>query len=213
MLASFLETYGYWAIFLGAMVEGESIILTASALAALGHLDIGYVGLFTFLGTLLADQFIYFLGVLYGPRMLSALCKKWPKIKNAIDTGLAFLKKNETIYILSFRFIYGIRIISPFIIGAQGISFQRFALLNVLSAFVWTGVSCGVGFCLGHFLGQFTENISLVIFSIVMLIVGSSVIMGKRRMKKQIKKNEKDEKHTPENVILSQKKDKNSDAD
>ena len=116
------------------MIEGESIILTASALASTGILSIWGVAALTFTGTLMADQMIYFLGHHYGPRSVQALKRRFPSWQDNINKALDFIKRNETVYILSFRFIYGIRIISPFIIGAQGVSFKRFSILNILSA-------------------------------------------------------------------------------
>lgn len=183
---SFITQYGYWAVLLGAMVEGESIILTASALAALNHLSIVHVAFVTFLGTLIADQAIYFLGHFYGPKSLGYLGKRFPKLQPNIEKGLQFLKKHETIYILSFRFIYGIRIISPFIIGAQNISFSRFAALNLVAAIVWTVLSCALGYFLGAFVSQFTHNITLVIMGVVFGIMGISLVIGRV---KNIKKN------------------------
>ncbi len=183
-IEGFIDQYGYWAVLLGAMIEGESIILTASALAALGHLSIVRVALVTFLGTLIADQAIYFLGHFYGSKSLVYLVNKFPKLKPHVEKGLQFLKKHETTYILSFRFIYGIRIISPFIIGAQNISFARFAVLNLVAAIVWTVLSCALGYFLGAFVSQFTHNITLVIMGIVFGIVGFSLLIGRIKKKK-----------------------------
>jgi membrane protein DedA with SNARE-associated domain len=183
-IESLITEYGYLTVLLGAMIEGESIILTASALAALGHLSIFRVGLVTFCGTLIADQTIYFLGHFYGPKSLAYLGKKFPTFKPNIDKGLQFLKKHETLYILSFRFIYGIRIISPFIIGSQNISFLRFTSLNLIAAIVWTVISCSVGYFIGAVGSQFTDNIGLLIVGIVGAIIGISLLIGRIKKKK-----------------------------
>ena len=181
MLDGIIEHYGYWAVFIGAMVEGESIILTASALAALRHFSILRVGIATFAGTLLADQLVYFFGLAYGTQTLSYLCRRFPLWKIHVEKGLSFLKRHETLYILSFRFIYGIRIISPFIIGAQKVPFIRFAVLNVVAAFIWTFISCCIGYFLGTVLGQFTHNIGLIIAGILVGIFGLTWLIARRK--------------------------------
>jgi membrane protein DedA with SNARE-associated domain len=146
---SFVQDYGYWAVFFGAMIEGESIILTASILAACGYLSILKVGAITFLGTLIADQSLYYIGYFYGPKCLTFLKQKFPKIVPHLDKAASFLHTYQTLYILSFRFIYGIRIISSLVIGAHHISMKKFAILNIIAAFIWTVLSCALGYFLG----------------------------------------------------------------
>lgn len=186
---NFLHTYGYWAIFLGAMVEGESIILTASGLAALGHLSIWHVGLVTFVGTLFADQALYILGRIYGGRALNFLKSKIQRLQSPIDKGFAFLKKHETKYILSFRFIYGIRTVSPIIIGAQDVPFLRFSYLNLISAVLWTVISCALGYFLGSCFGRLTHNIGIIIFGMLVTAALLSIVFQYRKRKKHREQN------------------------
>jgi len=181
ILQNFIHEFGYLTVFLGAMIEGESIILTASALAATEILSIWWVMVLTFSGTLLADQMIYFLGVKYGPSAINRIRQRFPKWQSNIDQGLVFLKRNETKYILSFRFIYGIRIISPFLIGAQGIPFARFSTLNVISAAIWTIISCAVGYFLGSVFEDLTKHIELFVFGVFVIGVLLSRFFSKKK--------------------------------
>ena len=178
-MESFISQYGYWAVLLGAMIEGESIILTASALAALNKLSIFKVGIVTFLGTCFADQFIFIVGRLFGQRFLLFLLDRFKMLRPHAERALDFLKKHETLYIMSFRFIYGIRVISPFIIGSQGIAFARFSILNIISGFVWTVISCGAGYYLGHFLGGYTKNVPVMVIGVLFLMFGLSFLVKK----------------------------------
>lgn len=177
----FIQQYGYLAVFLGSMIEGESIILTASALSAIGHLSILKVALVTFIGTLIADQSIYLLGYFYGTKSLAFIQTRFPRITPHLNKSLTFLQKYQTLYILSFRFIYGIRIISPFIIGTQNISFARFSALNFIAAVIWTILSCAAGYFLGSVLGRFTHHIGLIVLLVVGAVVGFGWIWHKRK--------------------------------
>jgi hypothetical protein len=51
--------------------------------------------------------------------------------------------------VLAFRFLYGLRLLSPFVIGTTHISYRRFLLLNAMAALVWAGIFATLGFVLG----------------------------------------------------------------
>jgi membrane protein DedA with SNARE-associated domain len=140
-----VKEWGYLAVLLGSMIEGESVILTACVMAYMGYLSIAKIVVIAFIGTLLADQGLYYVGRLYGHRIL----ERFPKLKASSEKAFRLLNQWDIWYILSFRFIYGIRIISPVVIGAGGIPPRRFIPLNFISAVVWTSVSCTGGYLLG----------------------------------------------------------------
>jgi membrane protein DedA with SNARE-associated domain len=57
-------------------------------------------------------------------------------------------------FVLSFRFLYGLRAVSPVAIAMSSISAVRFAVLNLISAAVW---AVAVG-SLGYLFGQAIEG-------------------------------------------------------
>ena len=147
-MEDFITRWGYWAVFLGSLVEGESIILTASFMASMGILSLRKIMLMAFTGTLIADQALYWVGKWYGESILVFLQGRFPSLRPYVQKAMGFLEKYKTAFILSFRFIYGIRIMSPVIIGShRNISSQRFASLNVVAALLWT-VGSLIGFLL-----------------------------------------------------------------
>lgn len=158
-MVPWVQKWGYVAVFLGSMIEGESVILTASILAAMGYLSIVKVMMVAFVGTLFADQGIYFVGHFYGPAILHRLFAKFPNLERPIEHAFGLLKRWNTAYILTFRFIYGIRIISPVVIGAMGVPVRRFIVLNLIAAIIWTLLSCGVGYFLGNSLSTFFKDL------------------------------------------------------
>lgn len=163
-VVTFVTHYGYLAVFLGSLVEGETIILTASAFAATGLLRIEYIWLISFSGTLFADQVLFYLGSHYSDYFTFLSVAKKDQFKKILN---AYPKS----FILSFRFIYGIRTISPIIIGMLHFPPVKFTFLNVISAFLWATISCGFGFLLGH---QTHEH--YYFFSIITLILYLAMI-------------------------------------
>lgn len=140
-----VKEWGYLAVLLGSMIEGESVILTACVMAYMGYLSIAKIVGIAFLGTLVADQGLYYVGRLYGHKIL----ERFPKLKVPSEKAFVLLHKWDLWFILSFRFIYGIRIVSPIVIGMSGVPPRRFIPLNFIAAVVWTSVSCTGGYLLG----------------------------------------------------------------
>lgn len=155
---SFIQKWGYVAVFLGSLVEGESVILTASSMAYLGHFSIYKIMVIAFFGTLIADQGLYMVGRRYGTGFLN----RFTFLRVPAEKAFTLLKKYDTGFIIACRFIYGIRITSAIVIGASGILPSRFIPLNILSAFIWTVVSCLGGYFFGKLMMNFFENIEQV---------------------------------------------------
>lgn len=64
----------------------------------------------------------------------------------AFQRALRLLERYPTIFILSFRFIYGIRNISPIAIGLGGVTTLRFFILNAIAAAIWASMFTALGF-------------------------------------------------------------------
>lgn len=153
-------TVAYILLFLGACVEGESIVLTASFLAYTGFLSLPAVMTIAFTATLVADQTLFYLGRFYGPTVLA----RYPSLKDKSQRVFNLLHRYNILFILGFRFIYGIRTVSPFVIGTGGITIKRFTILNLIAAIIWTVVSCLGGYSLGYF---FYDSIHEIFHNIV----------------------------------------------
>lgn len=158
MFESFLSslhdspTTAYWIVLVGSMFEGETIILGASALAAAGYLSITKIGVIAFFSTLFVDQGLFFVGRHWYKHPGQPLSERFPRLYQRSKRAVLYLKKYDIWFILLFRFIYGIRAISPVVIGLCGSTPNRFIPLNTLSALLWATVSCFLGYKLGDFL-------------------------------------------------------------
>jgi membrane protein DedA with SNARE-associated domain len=141
--SEFVKDWGYWAVFFGAMVEGEVVILTASALAFYDYLSIYYVFLISFLTTVFVDQGLFWIGYRMGTEWIT---KKFKRVAKVRDKVFSLLHKMDALFIFSFRFIYGIRMASPLIIGSARVSPYRFALYNTLSGLTWAFITCFIGY-------------------------------------------------------------------
>lgn len=180
-----LNDWGYWLVFFGSMVEGEVILLSASAASALGYMDIHKVFAIAFCTTVCADQGLFFLGRQIGTDWL---IRRVPKLENARTKAFNLLHKMDILFIFSFRFIYGIRTISPLIIGSAKVKPIRFIICNIISGLTWAGLSCWLGYSIADTIadGEFNYK-DLVLWITVTLVTIFGIIVLVPKLKKRKK--------------------------
>ena len=84
------------------------------------------------------------------------------------------MNRFQTPMILSFRFLYGLRTIAPFVIGMSSVSVKKFILLNAAGALVWAAAVASGGYLFGHALEVFIGKVK----SYEIYIMGSVAIVG-----------------------------------
>jgi membrane protein DedA with SNARE-associated domain len=179
----FIQDWGYIALFFGALIEGESIVLTVSSMCYYGKFSLPKVMIIAFLGTLFADQVLFYVGRFLGPKIF----KTFPSLKERSKRAFFLLDKYQVPFILSFRFIYGIRIISPVVVGISNVGSFKYTILNVFSAIIWTILSCGLGYFIGAFgslIGVNNSSIGILFsFIIVVLVIVFFHLFNKSNLK------------------------------
>lgn len=148
-LQQLVTNYGYIAIFIGTFLEGETILIIGGFLAHRDYLALPWVIVAAFAGTLAGDQLYFYIGRIKGQKFIA----QRPKWQAKTGRIFNFLDRHETLFIIGFRFIYGIRTVTPFVLGTSGIPALRFLVLNIFGAALWALV-IGV---LGYYFGQALE--------------------------------------------------------
>ena len=83
------------------------------------------------------------------------------------------IKKYQTPMILSFRFLYGLRTVTPFVIGMSPISVKKFIVLNAVGALAWAAAIGSGGYLFGRALQVYIEKIKhyeVLVFAIIGLL-------------------------------------------
>lgn len=153
-LEQFVGEYGYWAILLLTFIEGETVVIVAGFFAHLGILNIYLVMLSALVGSFSGDQLYYYIGRHWGPRLI-ARRKHW---QVASEKVYRMLHRHQYFLMLTFRFYYGLRNVTPFAIGSAQISRCRFFIFNLLGAVVWAMLFSFGGYFLGQTLQVFIDN-------------------------------------------------------
>src|SRR3990172_9243023 len=144
-IEALLRTYGYYALFIGTFLEGETILVLAGFLAHQGYMELRWVVLLAFLGSLSGDTLVFQLGRWKG-RAFLARHPRWDKRAARVQNAL---ERYRTYVVLSFRFFYGLRNITPFVIGSTGFSPRRFFVLNFVGAAIWSVAVAYLGYVAG----------------------------------------------------------------
>lgn len=150
--------YGYLALLVGTFLEGETILVVAGFAAHQGYLTLGWVIAAAFVGSLSGDQLYFFVGRLKGRPFL----ERRPAWQARAERAEKLLDRYGTWIVVGFRFIYGIRTVTPFVIGMSGFSRARFFLLNAAGALVWSIVIGWLGFLFGAALKNALDDLKSV---------------------------------------------------
>lgn len=155
MLAPWIEQWGYWAVGVGAFLEGEAVLVAGGALAHSGMLSLPLVMLVAFLGSFAGDQLWFQVGRRCGRPLLA----RRPSWQANVQQAEAQLERYGDAFVFGFRFIYGIRSITPALLGMSSYPLRRFACLNLAGAALWALLVGLAGWALG---AAFTRTLQQV---------------------------------------------------
>lgn len=197
-IVDFANHYGpliYLVILVWTFLEGETVVLITGALIAGGavHLNVWMLILVAFVGSFGGDQAWFHIGRTYGTPLL----KRWPTMARKVEWAFTLLRKQENLFILTFRFIYGLRNISPFIIGMTGVSRIKFILLNLIAAAVWANTFAWGGYFLGKVLETYlweSSQAALLVLIVIVVVVAAVNSIRQRRRNANAKQTEATEK-------------------
>lgn len=170
-LKSILRDYGYYGILLLTFLEGETIVILAGIMSSSLGLDPKLIALCAFCGSFTSDQLMFSLGKYKG----EAVLKYFPRVARNADRAAALFKKYDTALILGFRFVYGVRNVTPILLGISGVSHVKFFSLNFIGAGVWA-LSFTYG---GLYLGElFTKAMHYMGHGIFYLLGAAAIVGG-----------------------------------
>ena len=159
---------GYIAVFIGTFFEGETVLALGGVAAAHGYLSLPMVIGIAIVGGFLGDQTCFFIGRRYGHRVLArfpGLAAKAPRVQ-------ALLRRWDAAAVILLRFLYGMRIAGPILIGSCGISPWRLALFNFIGVLIWAPLVACIGYiawqAVEHWIGRL-KHVQIVLLMVLLL--------------------------------------------
>lgn len=174
MFEHLIAQYGYPAVLLGTTLEGETVLILAGIGAHQGYLSLPGVLLMATIGGTLGDQTAFFLGRYCG----SGILKRFPRIAERTGKVNDLLARFDIGVIICMRFLYGLRVAGPIVVGMGPIPAWRFMLLNTLGAAIWASLIGGAGYLFGNAVTWFLAGIKRYENTALLFILVAAVIAG-----------------------------------
>ena len=145
-LSELSRNCGYLAVLIGTFLEGETILILGGLAAHMGYLELPWVMAAALTGSFTGDQLYFYIGRHYGPKIIARRLS-W---QESAEKVYRHLHRHQNLLILSFRFFYGLRNVTPFAVGAAQISRVRFFALNLIGAVIWAMAFATAGYLSGE---------------------------------------------------------------
>ena len=175
-LQDFIANYGYFAVFAGCFVEGETILVLGGFAAYLGYLSLPGVIATAAVAGFCGDEAWFLIGRHYRDRLFV----KFPALRKARPYVRQKLDRYGHWVVFFIRFAVGLRIASPIIIGASGMTPARFTPPNAAGAFVWACTIGGAGYVFGTAFTamlQHAKRYEHIAFAVIALVVLAGVAL------------------------------------
>lgn len=168
-ISSFIESYGYIAIFVSALIEGEPVIILGGMSAMAGLIPLWVVIASAALGAYVGDITYFYMGR-YGGNYAH---RRFPHFMGATKKPIELVTRYPRFFSFALRFMYGFRNIMPLCIGVSTIPTSIFFVWNAVGSLVWAIVVAGAGYIAGDILNQFFHSTSgmYVRIIIIMLVI------------------------------------------
>jgi len=144
-LHHFIEHFGLVAIFIGCLLEGETIAILGGFFAHQDVLVPWQVFATVYVGAFCGDALLFMVGKYFSAGSLVSRLEEKP----AFAYAQRMVRKYPTPYVLLNRYVYGLRMIGGVVAGLAGIGTTKFLLLNAVATLVWAGIFTGLGYVFG----------------------------------------------------------------
>jgi len=133
-------------------------------------------------GGFFSDQVLFHVGRRYGARVFA----RFPGLAARVPRAQALLRRWDVLAIVLVRFLYGLRIAAPLVIGSCGISPWRLALFDFVGALLWALAVAGLGYFAGQAVQYWIARLDLsVVLGLMALALAAgtvwNVIRARRR--------------------------------
>jgi len=185
-LGALVEQYGYLAVAVGCFFEGETAVILGMLASKQGYLSFNGVLVAGFVGTIIGDNFWFHMGRHTGRPFLERH-EGWRAKAEQVER---LMERFGAPVMIGFRFFYGLRSITPFMLGAARISPLRFFIYEATGALLWLCVVATVGFYLGAAVEQIIGKIhniekfvAIAVASIALMVWVVYVIRWRLRLR------------------------------
>jgi membrane protein DedA with SNARE-associated domain len=174
ILEFLIAKYGYFAILIGTIVEGGTLLYAGGLAAHQGYLQlVPWVILVGLAGSFIDAQIWFLLGRSRG----SVMVVKHPKWKARLGKINLWLKHYHCGVIVFSRFIPGFRTAGSLAAGMSRVPPKRFILFTLIGASCWSILVAVAGFMSGRILSIFLGEIKHMepLLFVTIIVIGAAI--------------------------------------
>ena len=152
-IIALIAQYGLLLVFLnvlaaqaGVPVPAVPTLVVAGALAAGERLPLAGIVAAALAGSLLGDLAWYLAGRRYGAGVMRTLCRISLSPDSCVKQSELRFQRWRGQVLLVAKFVPGLSMLAPPLVGAMGLPPHRFLLLDGLGALLWAGVAIALGY-------------------------------------------------------------------
>ena len=152
-LALFFIVFAETGLAVGFFLPGDSLLVVSGLFAAAGKLNIAFVLLAFFAGSVIGDSTGYWTGRVMGKTLFgreNSLIFKPSRVAKANE----FFEKYGVKTVILARFIPIVRTFAPLVVGATAMPYIKFLTFSVIGGLLWISTMV----LAGYFLGGVIEN-------------------------------------------------------
>ena len=171
-LADLVHGYGYLAVLIGTLLEGETILVLGGIAAQQGYMALPLVMVAAWVGSVSGDQIFYYAGRHFGARFFEGR----PRLQRIVGVLQKWLNRHQNWLLAGFRFLYGLRTAAPFVFGTAGVGRLRFLLFDAIGGIVWSVTLGFAGYLAGQALSAFLRHMAHIELELLLVAaVGAGI--------------------------------------
>ncbi len=187
ILDHFLQTYGYWAVFVFIALEsvglphpGETMLIAAAVYAGSSHhLNIALIAGFAAAASIAGDNVGYRLGAAGGQRLVDRFGRFLRLDAAKMRLGRYFFDRHGGAVVFVGRFITVVRTYSAFFAGLYRMRWSRFVVSNAVGGLVWAAFYSFGAYYLGSAAAGVGQMVTLIGLGVSALLAGLFTLLLK----------------------------------
>jgi membrane protein DedA with SNARE-associated domain len=188
-LITFLVNYGYWALFIGMVIEGPVITILGGFLTSLGFFKVQYVYIIILLGDVIGDSIAYTIGY-FGRKRILVKVFGWLQINEDKLLGIEeFFKQHGGKSVFISKFIAGAGSWTLITAGISRMNLKRFYTYSIGGGIIKSAIYIGIGLFFGGMYKIIIQWMDIAgTVALLIIIAGIILYILKKLSKKDIKK-------------------------
>jgi membrane-associated protein len=168
-----VSRYGLAVVGVGTVVEGETVLLVAAALASRGVLNPAAVWIVAACGAWLGHLIWFGVGRFVGRERIVAVFPRWERQLDALD-GL--IRRRPWTCIFSLQYLYGLRLPGAVALGLTSLPTGWFLAAEAANCLTWAALIVALGYAAGESAAALFQHSGRVMWLFASVIVVAAIV-------------------------------------